>query len=379
MRDINERASTRIDLRVGQASGSFFWRVRVFSSVTVIQTKDTKLTMEPSSEASEPKSPEKPSTENPECSVEEISSPLEEPQLPLNEAEGRLAEPPLEVIQGNKEPVKPEETEKERTNNADIVVCVENSRGPTIDKESSNKDEEISQPPEELVTASVTEATENIQRPPDVVDVTLTTENHSSETDNSTGPPKEIIRQKIEENETSRAPDVVLTNNTEQPVQQETAGCSKWISNECPETTATDDSQVPSTSREDSQVPSTSRDDSQVPSTSTAPEVCAVTASTASASAPRTPKRKNLRPASSRKKVPSTRAKIASIVRAWKKGQRRRRARERVTKNIYEKKIKREDIVNQQPFLQTPVQTLGAAGICGILTTPLPSLMEEDG
>lgn len=338
MRDINERASTRIDLRVGQASGSFFWRVRVFSSVTVIQTKDTKLTMEPPSEAREPKSPEKPSTEKLESSVDEISSPLEEPQVPLDEAEDRLAEPPLEVPQGNEEPEEPEEMKRELKINAGIENNSENSRGPNVEIDSSsNIKEEISQrPPEELVTASVTEATEqqNIQRPPDVIDVTLTTGNHSSDIDNSTGPPKEIIRQKIEENETSRAPDVVLTNNTEQLKQQETAGCSKWISNECPETTATDDSQVPSTSREDSQVPSTSRDDSQVASTSTAPEVCAVTASTASASAPRTPKRKNLRPASSRKKVPSTRAKIASIVRAWKKGQRRRRNRERLTKNL---------------------------------------------
>ncbi|KAH9638333.1 hypothetical protein HF086_006513 [Spodoptera exigua] len=269
------------------------------------------------------------------------------------EPPSRTKEPPVQhsaLTSATPSTESPQQSLEENMMSANDMENSGNSQRPPTEMHASseNQDKEISQQapdkkqttngidgaeipvqaPEELHTSAM-EGRDNSQRPPDVV---MTT-SQIKDTEHPQKSPEEVITESsITDKENLLAPpDIVMTGNemrdtdniTQLPeisTRNEIQGSEKLLT--------TNEQQSPECiyRRPEITLPAF---DIQVATTSKArPEICAATAS------PRTPKRsRDQRPTSTKKEL-STRAKIASILKAWKRGQRRRRARERMTKNL---------------------------------------------
>ncbi|XP_022833917.1 mediator of RNA polymerase II transcription subunit 15-like [Spodoptera litura] len=286
--------------------------------------------MEPPPEAEEPPL---------QCTTTASVTPkIEEPQVTSENPQGG----DLVEIQGVEDPQDSLEDPVKTAN----VVCLDNSQEPSVESlseshqqpsddkptaDDSSSAQNPQQPPEEPETASVAEATDNLQRPPDIVGVTMKIENPIIDTDNSTSQPEDnVANNSLEKEETSKPPDVVMsTNETKQPTESKSEIETPKI-----ETTANEQDLSETTEQKPEKNPENIADVQVASRSNIQPEVCAATASK------RKKKRsKDQRPTSTRKKEPSTRAKIASIIKAWKKGQRRRRARERMTRSLVRKML----------------------------------------
>ncbi|CAH1647344.1 unnamed protein product [Spodoptera littoralis] len=281
--------------------------------------------MEPPPEAREP--PElchSPTSELPK---------IEEPQVASENPQGE----DLVECQGVEDPQGSLEDPMKTANE----VCLNSSQGPPVESisdscqqppdnkptaDDSSSAQSPQQPPEELETASVAEATDNLQRLPDIVDVTINIDNRINETDNSTSQPEDIVTNYLlEKKDSSKPPDVmVCSNEMTQPVD---------TGNEI-EKTANEQNSSETTQQDSENNPDNITDVQVATRSNIQPEIC-----TATASKRKKKRSKDQRPTSTRKKEPSTRAKIASIIKAWKKGQRRRRARERMTKSLVRKML----------------------------------------